>query len=292
MSGLLRLAFALVAALWLSACGGREAPTDRNWPEPAPALWEVTAPGGEKGWLFGTVHSLPEAVEWHSDAVDAAFAQSGLLVVEIAELGDTAQSFAAFQRHAYSPGLPPLLRRVPADRRDELEALIEKAGGREADYAEMKSWAAAMVLAGGVRIGDPERGIDRQLLARGKAVEGLESYAAQFALFDALPPSEQSDLLLAVAREAAAPDPAAGLLHWLTGDMAALEALGQAGILGDPELRDALMDGRNRAWIGQLAPLIDGGRRPFVAVGAAHMLGEAGLPALLAARGYTVRRIQ
>ncbi|MFC3099496.1 TraB/GumN family protein [Altererythrobacter lauratis] len=292
MSALRRLALALVAALWLSACGGTDAAADRAWPPPAPALWEVAAPGGERAWLFGTVHSLPEGVEWRSDAVDAAFSQAGLLVVEIADLGDTAQSFAAFQRRAYSSGLPPLMRRVPANRRAEVEGLLEKAGAREGDYAEMKSWAAAMVLAGGLRIGDPERGVDRQLLARGKPVEGLESYEAQFALFDALPASEQSDLLLAVAREASAPDPALGLVHWLTGDMEALEALAQAGILGDPELRAALMDGRNRAWIERLVPLIDDGRHPFVAVGAAHMLGEAGLPALLAARGYAVRRIQ
>ena len=292
MSALLRLCLALVAALWLSACGPADHAEDRAWPMPSPALWEVTAPGGQKAWLFGTVHSLPEGVKWRSEAVDGAFAEAGLLVVEIAELGDTAQSFAAFQRYAYSPGLPQLTRRVPAESREQIEALLERAGGREGDYAEMESWAAAMVLAGGVRIGDPERGVDRQLLARGKPVEGLESYAAQFALFDALPPSEQSDLLLAVAREAAAPDPALALEHWLTGDTAALEALGRDGLLGDPELRAALMDGRNRAWMEQLVPLIEEGKRPFVAVGAAHMLGDAGLPALLAARGYTVRRIQ
>lgn len=289
---MLRLCLALVAALWLSACGPANDAVDRDWPAPAPALWEVTAPGGPKAWLFGTVHSLPDGVEWRSEAVDAAFAEAGLLVVEISELGDTAQSFAAFQRYAYSPGLPPLTRRVPNESREQIEALLDHAGGREGDYAEMESWAAAMVLAGGVRIGDPEHGVDRQLLARGKPVEGLESYDRQFALFDALPPSEQSDLLLAVAREAATPDPAAALNYWLTGDTAALEALGREGLLGDPELRAALMDGRNRAWMERLVPLIEAGKQPFVAVGAAHMLGNAGLPALFAARGYAVRRIQ
>ena len=90
----------------------------------------------------------------------------------------------------------------------------------------------------------------------------------------------------------AADDPARGLELWLAGDMDGLEALGRAGMLGDPELREALLDARNHAWMNRIAPLVAEGRRPFVAVGAAHMLGAGGLPALLAARGYTVRRVQ
>ena len=42
----------------------------------------------------------------------------------------------------------------------------------------------------------------------------------------------------------------------------------------------------------RIAQLLEAGQRPFVAVGTGHMIGEDGLPALLAERGYTVRRIQ
>ena len=61
---------------------------------------------------------------------------------------------------------------------------------------------------------------------------------------------------------------------------------------GIPELRQALFVGRNARWSDRIADAIAQGNRPFVAVGAAHMAGPDGLPAMLAARGYTVRRVQ
>ena len=43
---------------------------------------------------------------------------------------------------------------------------------------------------------------------------------------------------------------------------------------------------------GRIAAILEGAPQPMVAVGAAHLAGEDGLPALLIARGYGVRRIQ
>jgi len=53
-----------------------------------------------------------------------------------------------------------------------------------------------------------------------------------------------------------------------------------------------LFTGRNRAWSGRIAAMMEQGARPFVAVGAAHMAGPEGLPALLLAKGYRVARVQ
>jgi uncharacterized protein YbaP (TraB family) len=281
---------ATALALALAACAAGEPEPD--WPPPSPALWHVTGPDGAEGWLFGTVHALPEDAVWATPLVDQALSQAGVLVVEVADLADGQAAAAALEARATSPGLPPLTQRVPSTGRDIVTHLLEQASLSEADFAETETWAAALQLAGARRLGDPALGVDRALLARGMPVHGLEGYAAQFDIFDRLPSAEQADLLVAVAREVEAADPAADLAAWLTGDLATLEHRAFGGMLGDAELRAALLDDRNAAWISPIAALLDSGRKPFVAVGAVHMLGDTGLPALLASRGYRVTRIQ
>ncbi|MEO5707382.1 MAG: TraB/GumN family protein [Alteraurantiacibacter sp.] len=287
---MLRLLTGLVAALALAACTAEKPAQD--WPEPSPALWHVTGPDGAEGWLFGTIHALPEGVAWETPLVEQAFARADVLVVEVADLADGETAAAAFAQRASSPGLAPLTDRVPATDRALVVSMLNQANRSETDFAQTETWAAALQLAGGERLGDPALGVDRALLARGLPVQGLEGFTAQFDIFDRLPPDEQADLLVAVARETQAADPDADLRAWLTGDLATLQQRAFGGMLGDAELRTALLDDRNRAWLTRITALLGSGRKPFVAVGAVHMLGDTGLPALLAARGYTVTRIQ
>lgn len=286
---ILRLALALGALLAVAACEQEPA---RQWPAPSPALWHVTGPDGAEGWLFGTVHALPEGVTWQTPVLDDQLGKAGVLLVEIAQLTDTTGASEAFEQLAHTPRLPPLLARVDPARRAQVARLLEDSGLSEGAFADVETWAAALMLSGSGRVGDPALGVDRALLRQGPRAEGLEDHRSQLAIFDALPPAEQTDLLVAVARETAADDGEQALEDWLRGDMAALERRADAGMMGDPQLRDALMDGRNRAWVERIGAALAAGRKPFVAVGAAHMLGPQGLPALLAERGFTVTRIQ
>lgn len=280
------------ASLALAGCSPEadEAPSD--FPEASPALWEVSSPEGKQAWLFGTVHALPDGLEWRTAAVDHAFDQSGVLVVEIADLDDTQTSFNEFRSRAYTPGMPDLLDRFQGPEREQVEALVERTGGDADDYSDMESWAAAIVLASGIRSGDPQNGVDRALIARGRPVEALESYAGQFTIFDTLPADAQDDFLLGVAQEAGQDSGDAIMRAWLTGDVERLDELSNASLLQYPVLRQRLLVDRNTAWVDKITAMIESERRPFVATGAGHMVGTEGLPALLAARGYTVQRIQ
>ncbi|HYD24276.1 MAG TPA: TraB/GumN family protein [Croceibacterium sp.] len=272
--------------MWLAACG------DSGAREPTPALWEVSGPRGETGWLFGTVHALPDGTRWRTPRLASVLERTGVLVVEVANLGEPGAAAGAFAAVASSPGLPPLLSRVaPADR-PALAAALARAGLAEADFAETESWAAALQIANATREGDSGNGVDRALLGEGLPVIALEGFAGQFAIFDRLPEADQAGLLQEAAREDGPAEERALVAAWLAGDLAALERETREGMLADPELREALLTGRNRAWAARIAELLRADRRPLVAVGAGHMLGPDGLPALLAARGYAVRRIQ
>ncbi|MCB2065067.1 MAG: TraB/GumN family protein [Erythrobacter sp.] len=285
----LGLAGLLGAALLLSSCDKYRQRSD--WPEPSPAIWEVTSPSGQQGWIFGTVHALPRHFVWGTPLLDRTFANAGVLVVEVADL-DTVDSQGIYNRLAHTPGQPPLTARVDPAEREDLRQLMQAAGVDDDDFADLETWAAALTLSGTVRLGDPLHGVDRALIAEADDLEGLETAQGQLAMFDHLSPAAQADLLEGVARSYAADQEEAMLLAWLTGDEDTLAANVNAAMHASPELERVLLDERNARWAERIAGLIDAGRKPFVGVGAGHVVGDDGLIALLSTRGFETRRIQ
>lgn len=285
-------ALTLIASLLLAACA-QEAPQH----EGRPALWEVSGPKGMPGgWLFGTVHALPREIAWRTPRLDQSLDAAQVLVVEVGNVGDERAIAAAFQQIAVDRASPPLLDRIEPRARPRLAALLDREGVQAHRFDNLETWAAALTLARLVGSGEPAQGVDRALIASftGRPIVELEGAAAQLAIFDRLPEREQRDLLLAVVREGERATSLGAELAgaWASGDLARLEHLAMRGLLEDPELRQALLVSRNREWTRKIAGLITRGEQPFVAVGAAHLLGANGIPALLATQGYTVRRIQ
>ena len=213
------------------------------------------------------------------------------------ELRDPAEAGDAFDLLSKSPGHPEPYERVDPARRETVRAALEKHGLSGRDFAQTETWALALMLAqAATSEATSDYGIDRAVIAAAgdKPIIELEGGKAQLAIFDALPEAEQADLLEAIAAESLRPESKRVDLAgaWRDGNIEVVAEGMASGMLADPELREALLVSRNSAWVERILAELRKARKPFVAVGTAHLVGPDGLPAMLRAQGFEVRRLQ
>ncbi|WP_394728133.1 TraB/GumN family protein [Altererythrobacter sp. GH1-8] len=290
----LRTAILSALALLISACGSAPG-EEQDASAASPILYEITSADGDiEGWLFGTIHALPDETEWRTDLLQQTISNADYLIVEIAQLNNQSIMVDTFMALSRTPDQPDIGTRVDARERPQLFDLIKRAGYSPHDFASVETWAAALMLAQVNATGNPANGVDRALLKdfEGQDIREFEGAALQLGIFDQLPEAEQRDLLAGVLEESAADDPTRLRRAWLAGNEDILVEATTTGLMADPELRKAILTERNDAWMTQLEPMLAQPERPFVAVGAAHIVGPDGLAAQLGARGYTVTRLQ
>ena len=269
----------------------------------APAMWRVSGAGSEI-YLFGTLHALEPSTQWRTPAYDEAYRKAEVVWFE-ADLGraDPATIALILNRYGVDPekGLSEKL--PPAD----VTALASQTDLARIDH--LRPWAAAMmlsmqpVLAKGANV---QSGADMQVTqaaqAAGKHIKVFETLEDQARLFAALPEPAELQYLKGVIHERARPaqkislHPAGASLEteWLAGDLARLgPGLVQDMDRENPSLYEALLKKRNLAWAEALSEeLRVASGVELVNVGALHMVGADGLPALLKARGFKVERVQ
>ena len=285
---------ALVPVLLLHAChpATRTAPAtaESQASERAPFLWQVEKDGAVSH-VFGTVHvgvglsDLPSVVRTRLDA-------SHTLIVE------------SNTEDAASPELLAQLM-LPADKslRVMLGArywslLVEHLGDSLPAWAleRLPPWQVQLLL----QFDDPKAmakqvSLDSQLVERarsqGKELHFLETAEFQFKLLARLIGIEE-------LRETLDDVPKARralrvlLRAYRMGNLPALTGLtlDPKELAEDPEQFELLLFGRNRTWMSTLSrELARGG--VFVAVGAAHYVGDEGLLMLLQRAGFTVTRV-
>jgi uncharacterized protein YbaP (TraB family) len=252
-------------------------------------------------YLFGTIHALPANVRWRTPAFEKAFGGADELLLEIGNIDDQQAVAGELMKAGLGTGLPPVLDRVPADKREALRTAIADSGVPTAAFDRMKSWMAALMLVNVTfkRIGlDPEQGVERQLVREWKAkqrnVTGFESAAEQFGFLDHLSADAQQKFLIAAAEKPGETRKqfAAMLRAWEAGDVKAIAATFDDETQMSNELRDVLMKGRNAHWAAALAERMKKPGKVFVAVGAGHLAGPDSVQAMLARRGLRAVRVQ
>ena len=281
----------LSLAAWLS--GGAAG----VWAEPA--LWVVKSRSATV-YLFGTIHLLKPASHWETRRIKAAFERSDELWLEVPDGGDAAAAVPVVSRLGFDRRTP-LTEKLTRRDRDRLAADAGVLGEPLSDFEPMRPWLAALRLqvAPLVKAGwDPEAGVDRILRRQAeldrRPVKAFETAEQQIRHFADMPePLQLSQLHLALdefARDGGRLD--ALERAWEAGDVGAINGALNADMRrASPRLYKALLLARNHAFANGVARRLRGRGTAFVAVGAGHLAGPDGLPALLARRGLQVRRL-
>ena len=58
-----------------------------------------------------------------------------------------------------------------------------------------------------------------------------------------------------------------------------------------PEMHDAILVARNERWVDQIVEMLDSEEDILVIVGAAHLVGEDGVPDLLSKEGVRIKQL-
>ena len=288
------------AALGLSLLIG-SAPAIARAPEPAkPALWAVTD-ADTTIYLFGTIHLLPENVQWRTPRIDQAIASSQQLVVEtIVDDKDPTKIMSAMANLALNtPNLPPLAARVPPGRRGALAEAVKNTGFPPQALDRMETWAAAFILlsnkfrelglSGGV-----EGVLRNDFSAKGKNVGELESNLEQLSFFDQLPEDAQRALLEgAIEENKSMTEDFSGMLKaWSRGDVQGIARTFDRDLSVSPALQQSLIRQRNANWSKWIERRMTEPGAVMVAVGAGHLAGKDSVLEMLKKGGYKIRRLQ
>lgn len=252
-------------------------------------------------YLFGTFHLLPKGQSWRTPAFETALTSADELVLEVANVEDPNAAAMAMMKLGMSPGLPPIIERVPEDKRPALKSMIAEAGVPEAVLDRMETWAAGLSLLGVTfkRLGlDPSLGVETQIQgpfkATGRTVSGLETVEEQFGFFDTLSEEAQRAFLVGVLddNEETRVQFRAMLHAWASGDQKGIARTFNDETQLSPELREAILAKRNARWAEWLEGRMDRPGTVFMAVGAGHLAGKGSVQDMLKKRGFKAKRIQ
>ncbi len=128
----------------------------------------------------------------------------------------------------------------------------------------------------------------------GKAISGLETERQQLEMLDGLSAPAQRDLLLQTLAEGQDVDSAMNELiaSWRNGETDEIESSLLQDIRQYPEIYQAILVRRNENWVGQIFELLDDPQNYLIIVGAMHLVGDDGLPALMEKKGLAVRQLR
>lgn len=289
-----RLFLFWLAALLLSGC------SEGVKQDATPAVW-VVRDDDTTIYLTGTVHLLPDNVNWRNGPIVTAMADAQILVTELSP-AELARVPTVSNRFTFGETVTDPRDRFAPDLRDAFITLEANDLPTIRNMGALDDWALALMLA---RVSasdaglEADNGVDSALIAEfarfNKPRLGLERAEDQFAAFDAIPPQEQRRMLNRLMRDivdGTADDRLrATVAAWTQGDMEKLAAIIARDAADTPGAHRLLLTDRNRRWADWIAQRMKKPEKIMVAVGAGHLAGPDSLIVMLAERGLKSERV-
>lgn len=288
----------LAALLLVTGSAEAQAPVQfKTNPDNNTLLWEVSGKGlATPSYLLGTFHLLCKEDVHFSDALKQAVMNASAVYMEL-DMDDINTILGGLNMMQMKNGkkLKDLFtaeeyKRVESFFKDSLKTSL-------GFYQGTKPMMLTSLIYPKLMECKTVSGVEQQLakLAKENKKEllGLETLAFQAAVFDSIPYEAQAVELLktidSLQRSKRFFDSMVGA--YKNQDMAAMERMMNDKDYGMEDKQDMMLDNRNRNWVGQLKTIMHKGP-VFVAVGAGHLPGQAGLIALLRKEGYVVRPLE
>jgi len=262
-----------------------------------PSLWHVKGPAGE-AYLFGSVHVLPPGLAWQTPAIRRALARSDVYVFEVPQDEKAvAELSGLMQQKGFLPPGQSLRGLLHREARSDYDAAVAASGLPPAAIDRDRPWLAGLQLMFGQMTKlhfDRDTGVEAVLSDRAarehKQMRYLETISEQFALLapdnDMLELEEFESGLKDLRDITAELDPM--IKAWSAGDQASLDKLINGDLDQFPEARKELLDDRNARWVPKIEAMLKEKHVFFITVGAGHLTGPKGVPALLRKDGYRV----
>lgn len=283
----------LALILWLAAAAPATA---------ANFLWEVVSMSN-RAYLFGTVHAGKK--DWYPlpQAVEDAFADSRVLVVE-ADVTNVAAMEKSTPAMTYSP--PDSLRaHVPPADYERFRKQLARHAIAEDQIAQLKPFMAVSVLVFSewARLGYlAQFGVDSHLILKARAdlktVVEIEGVDTQVGLMNSLTDADHRQIFdgtLKALEAGITREQITGMVNaWQSGDPTLMLEIAQSyneNVPGAKEFEEKFVWSRHEAMAQKIEGYMNDTRdRHFIAVGSLHLAGPRGLVEMLRKRGYIVRQ--
>ncbi|MEX6632370.1 TraB/GumN family protein [Hyphococcus lacteus] len=269
-----------------------------------PAMWRVTDDDSEY-YLLGTFHILPPNLNWRTDDLAKAIETAETVYFEVdADAPDAAsKTLNVMMTEGFNAPGKTLSGMLESNDAQKLRDIASDLNIPFAAIDTMRPWNAFLSLSVQFIVNqgfEPGSGVDSVLLKEAKQtqkdVRFFETLEEQLSLFTGLDADTEKMLLVVTLRDWEEQEAAFDDLFsaWVTGNAAFLDEQ-MNDILQEqaPSVYERLIVARNKAWANELdAALKNESGKGLVAVGAAHLVGDQfSVPALLAAKGYEVSRV-